>query len=224
MVEFRGFPKAGSQNQRRVLPLILFVAWRFCGVHVAHKVLGCPSHPNDLHLFPQGTSLVWSNWRRAEESYFHSHFHQYEAPLGWLWGSDLPCGRSVQTSFIASYMYFLKKIFFLSSAGDLSNLCYCWAQSCSSAWLCRAGLRLEAALCPANPFLSLSLAVGISLHTRVPFPGGAHTPLLQQMTQCVYREGELIETRQNSSLSGTALHTDRIILSSHVKYSWHSEF
>lgn len=81
------------------------------------------------------------------------------------------------------------------------------------------GLRLEAPLCPANPFLSLCMAVGIFLHTRVPFPPGARTPLLQQMTQCVYREGELIETRQNSSLSGTALHTDKIILSSHVKYS-----
>lgn len=55
---------------------------------------------------------------------------------------------------------------------------------------------------------------GFFLFTHVSFPPSAHTPLLQQMTQSVYREGKLIETRQNSSLSGTALHTDKIILSS----------
>lgn len=52
------------------------------------------------------------------------------------------------------------------------------------------------------------------LFTPASPPPCAHTPLLQQMTQAVYREGKLIETRQNSSLSGTALHTDKIILSS----------
>lgn len=108
---------------------------------------------------------------------------------------------------------------FFSSAGDLSNLCFVGLKPAAQLGCAEPGLRLQAALCPANPFLSPCTAVEIFLHTRVPFPPRAHTPLLQQMTQCVYREGELIETRQNSSLSGTALHTDEIILSSHVKYS-----
>lgn len=120
-------------------------------------------------------------------------------------------------------LHFLK-IIFLAVQGTFHICAVVGLKPAAQAGCAEPGLRLEAALCPANPFLCLCMAVGISLHTRVPFPGGAHTPLLQQMTQCVYREGELIETRQNSSLSGTALHTDRIILSSHVKYSWHSGF
>lgn len=116
----------------------------------------------------------------------------------------------------ASYLFFF---FFLAVQETFQICAVAGLKPAAQLGCAEAGLRLEAALCPANPFLSLCMAVGIFLHTRVPLPPGAHTPLLQQMTQCVYREGELIETRQNSSLSGTALHTDKIILSSYVKYS-----
>lgn len=149
-----------------------------------------------------------------EESFLPSHFHYCKISPPALLPSFAPwdVGQDAQAH----------SIFFFSNARDLANLWHCWAETCSQTCLhgpsnASREVWMEAAPCPANPFPeagNLGFTLGFFPCTPAPSPPCSRTPLLQQMTQSVYRAGKLIESRQNSSLSGTALHTDKIILSS----------